>query len=252
MAETEKRIAILGDIHANLEALQAVMEDARQQGVNEYNCVGDIVGYNANPQECVDIVRAHCTAVVRGNHDHYCSGERSLADFQPNAAIAIEWTHRQLDGDSAAWLSSLPLSKNLFQYSFSLVHGTLDMPDQWGYVFDAVDAGAHFAYQTTPVCFHGHTHVPAVFEKVGSRVDRYAAPEPGMRVSLSFGHKYFINVGSVGQPRDGIPKASYAIYEPRSRIIEFRRVDFDIKAAADKIRRAGLPQRLADRLEIGR
>lgn len=252
MAGTEKRVAILGDIHANLEALQAVLEDARSQAVTDFLCVGDVVGYNANPQECADLVRSVCSVVVRGNHDHYCSGDKSLEDFQPNAAIAIDWTRRQLNADTAAWLSSLPLSKNLFQYSFSLVHGTLDMPDQWGYVFDAVDAEAHFAYQTSPVCFHGHTHVPVVFEKAGGRVARYAAPEPGMRVSLTFGHKYFINTGSVGQPRDGIAKSSYVIYEPRSRIVEFRRVPFDVAAAAEKVRSAGLPARLADRLEAGR
>lgn len=248
----EERIAILGDIHANLEALNAVLDDARSQQVTTFHCVGDVVGYNANPQECLDIIRSVCGTVVRGNHDHYCSHDTSLNDFQPNAAIAIEWTRRQLNEDSVRWLEMLPMSKAFFQQSFGVVHATLDMPEQWGYVFDTFDAGAHFAYQTTPIYFHGHTHVPAIFEKSGNNISRYAPPPPGERVSLKFACKYFINVGSVGQPRDGIPEASYVIFEPRSRIVEFRRIPFDIEAAADKIRKAGLPQRLADRLAVGK
>ena len=248
----EERIAIIGDIHANLEALNAVIDDARAQDVTTFHCVGDVVGYNANPQECVELVRSICTVVVRGNHDHYCSHDIPLSDFQPNAAIAIEWTRSQLNAESIAWLASLPMSKAFYSQAFSIVHATLDMPEQWGYVFDAFDAAAHFAYQPTPICFHGHTHVPAVFEKNGSGVARYNAPDSGTRVSLAFARKYFINVGSVGQARDGIPQASYAIYEPRSRIVEFRRIPYDVRAASEKVRQAGLPARLADRLLVGK
>lgn len=248
----EERIAILGDVHANIDALNAVVEDARAEAVTTFHCVGDVVGYNANPQECVDLIRSICTVVVRGNHDHYCSHDVSLSDFQPNAAIAIEWTRKQINEDSVKWLANLPMTKTFFQQSFSIVHATLDMPEQWGYVFDAFDAAAHFTYQPTPLCFHGHTHIPAVFEKGGGGVSRYDAPPAGARISLSFGRKYFINVGSVGQSRDGIPQASYAIYEPRSRIIEFRRVPYDVEAAAEKVRLAGLPQRLSDRLLVGK
>jgi diadenosine tetraphosphatase ApaH/serine/threonine PP2A family protein phosphatase len=245
-----KLFAVLGDIHANLDALNVVLDDCRSQGVTDFLCTGDVVGYNACPHECMDIIRAIGCPVVVGNHDFYVSSRQNLDDFNPAAAAVVQWTRKQLSVDEIYWLRNLPFTHT--QMGVTLVHSTMDNPENFGYVVDNLQAEANFLNQKTPVCFHGHTHVPAVFEKVGSRVDRYAAPEPGMRVSLSFGHKYFINVGSVGQPRDGIPKASYAIYEPRSRIIEFRRVDFDIKAAADKVRRAGLPQRLADRLEIGR
>ena len=248
----EERIAIIGDIHSNLEALQTVIEDARAQSVTDFYCVGDIVGYNANPQECVDLVRSICSSVVCGNHDHYCSHDMPLSDFQPNAAIAIEWTRNRLDAAATEWLAALPMSVKFYRHAFSLVHGTLDTPEQWGYVFDIFDADANFSYQQTPVCFHGHTHVPAVFEKTGMRVERYGAPPHGARVSLAFGRKYFINVGSVGQPRDGNPQASYAIYEPRSRIIEFRRLAYDVESASEKVRKAGLPSRLADRLLIGK
>lgn len=249
----EARFAILGDVHANLEALQAVLEDARSQSVTGFYCLGDVVGYNANPQECIDIIREIDAVTICGNHDYYCSHAKSLEDFQPHAAAVIDWTRRQLNQPSVKWLSELPMSRTLFPYSMTLVHGTLDAPELWGYVFDTIDAEAHFTYQQTAVCFHGHTHVPVVFEKRGGDVSRYPAPPSGTRVSLaSVGHKYFINVGSVGQPRDEIPQSSYLIFEPRSRIIEFRRVDYDIETAADKVRRAGLPSRLADRLLVGR
>lgn len=128
----EERIAIIGDIHSNLEALQTVIEDARAQSVTDFYCVGDIVGYNANPQECVDLVRSICSSVVCGNHDHYCSHDMPLSDFQPNAAIAIEWTRNRLDAAATEWLAALPMSVKFYRHAFSLVHGTLDTPEQWG------------------------------------------------------------------------------------------------------------------------
>lgn len=248
----ESRFAILADIHANLEALNAVVEDARSQSVTDFFCLGDIVGYNANPQECIDKIRELGAATVCGNHDYYCSHEKSLEDFQPHAAAVIDWTRRQLNQQSEKWLAGLPYSQKFFAHSFSMVHGTLDMPELWGYVFDTFDAEAHFTYQQTGVCFHGHTHVPLIFEKQGDDVKRYPATGHGARVSLNPMRKYFINVGSVGQPRDENPQSSYLIFEPRSRIIEFRRVSYDVETAAEKVRRAGLPARLAERLSIGR
>lgn len=248
----ESRFAILADVHANLEALNAVIEDARSQSVTEFYCLGDIVGYNANPQECIDKIKEIGATTICGNHDYYCSHEKSLEDFQPHAAAAIDWTRRQINPQSQKWLTGLPLSLKFFNNAFSMVHGTLDMPELWGYVFDTFDAESHFPYQQTAVCFHGHTHVPLIFEKQGTDVKRYPATESGARVSLSSMRKYFINVGSVGQPRDGNPKSSYLIYEPRSRIIEFRRVEYDIDSAAEKVVRAGLPTRLSERLRVGR
>ena len=248
----DPKFAILADIHANLEALNAVVEDARSQSVTDFYCLGDVVGYNANPQECIDIIRDICAKTVCGNHDFYCSHEKSLDDFQPHAAAVIDWTRRQLNDRSIKWLAELQLSFTSFPNSFTLVHGTLDMPELWGYVFDTFDAEVHFTYQQTAVCFHGHTHVPVIFEKSISDVNRYQAPESGTRVSMTFGHKYFINVGSVGQPRDEIPMSSYLIFEPKTKTFEFRRVAYDIETAAEKVIKAGLPARLADRLKIGR
>jgi len=242
-----RRYAILGDIHANLEALLAVIEDARSQSVTDFVCVGDIVGYNADPVACIRIVRDELNApTVRGNHDHYCShAEEELGDFQPLAASAITWTRQQLSEQDAHWLNVLPLSKAVS--GFTLVHSTLDVPERWGYVFDQLDAESHFTYQRTTVCFHGHTHVPLVFEKRHDVV-RWQPDE----IHIAPGTKYFINTGSVGQPRDGDPRSSYIIHCLESKTITFRRVEYDVATAMNKNRRAGLPERLAVRLAAGR
>ena len=247
----DHRYAIFGDIHANIEALEAVLDDAKSQDVTDYFCLGDVVGYNASPCECIKRVRELGAITVRGNHDHYCSHDESLEDFQPNAASVVTWTRNQLSADDIEWLANLPMFKIL--PGMTLVHGTLDMPELWGYVFDNLDAEAHFAYQRTPVCFHGHTHVPVIFQKHGSVVERVELPKPGEPFKLApFGRRYFINVGSVGQPRDGNPRSSYVIYRPEAHEVEFRRVSYDIETAADKVRKAGLPERGADRLLYGR
>ena len=244
----DHRYAVFGDVHANLEALNAIIEDARSQQVTDFICLGDVVGYNANPRECIELIRELGAVTVRGNHDHYCAHEEFLDDFQPLAANAISWTRRQLGEDQVEWLRNLPLSRIMHACGLTAVHSTLDMPDRWGYVFDLLDAEAHFTYQTTPLCFHGHTHVPLVFEKRPEivRLDATAF------VKIVFGSKYFINVGSVGQPRDGDPRSSYVIYAPKMKEVEFRRVPYDVEAAAAKVQRAGLPPRLVERLLRGR
>lgn len=241
----DTKFAILGDIHANLEALTAVLDDAKARSVTNYVCVGDVVGYNASPCECVDIIRDLNCLTVRGNHDHYCSYAESLDDFHPLAAQLIEWTRRQLSDAHLKWLQELKMQAVVA--GFMMVHGTLDMPERWGYVLDTLEAEAHLFYQTLALCFHGHTHVPIIFEKQGSVVKT----EP-QTVNIQFGHKYFINTGSVGQPRDGDPRASYCTYTPKTRTVEFFRVPYDIESAQARIRAAHLPERLAIRLALGR
>lgn len=241
---SSKKFAILGDIHGNIEALNAVLDDARAHGVNHYGCVGDVVGYNANPAECLAVIRDLNCACVVGNHDHYCIHSSSLHDFHPMAADVVNWTRSHLGQTDVEFLSSLKLVRVVS--GFTLVHSTLDMPDKWGYVFDELEAESNFNYQSSTVCFHGHTHQPVVFEKTDS-VKRNEATT----VRVALGRKYFVNVGSVGQPRDGNPRASYAIYDPDKREIVFRRVEYDIRAAQEKILNAGLPSRLAQRLAQG-
>ena len=240
------KIAILGDIHANLEALTEVLKDCETEKVTDYVSVGDIVGYGPNPKECLDIVRDKLKApTVRGNHDELCSNQGSLAGFNPNAAAAVEWTRQQLTLDDRNWLGRLPYLKHV--ESFTMVHATLDSPQRWGYVFDRLAASTSISYQTTPICFAGHTHVPLAFIRdTAVRGGQYT------RLHIEAGRKYFINAGSVGQPRDGNPKAAYVIYDMIENVITLKRVDYDIPAVQKKIIDVGLPKRLADRLAVGK
>lgn len=240
--------AVLGDIHANIDALNAVLDDARAQGVTHFVCVGDVVGYNAAPAACIRAVRDELGCpCVRGNHDHYVSDPgTNLADFHPSAAQVVEWTRSQLAVDDVQWLHDLPLQKPVM--GFMLVHATLDKPDHWGYVFENQQAEANFSYQYTPLCFHGHTHVPIIYSNEPGGVVHYQPRD----FTLELGQRLFINVGSVGQPRDGDPRASYVVYDMAARQIRFRRVAYDVQAAMARNRLAGLPEKCASRLEIGR
>ena len=242
----QKKFAILGDIHSNLDALNVVLDDCRANGVTDFLCTGDVVGYNACPRECIEIIRSLGCPVVMGNHDHYVSSWQNLSDFNPAAAEVIKWTRKQLNDEELSFLRSFPfVSTNM---GITLVHSTMDCPESFGYVFDHLQAEAHFTHQVTPICFHGHTHCPMIYEKQVSAVYRIDAQD----FKLPLGRKYFINVGSVGQPRDGDPRAAYAIWEPAERMLSFRRLDYDIEAAQARIRAAGLPERLAERLCVGR
>jgi predicted phosphodiesterase len=239
------KFAIIADIHANLEALEAVLADAREQKVAHYACLGDVVGYNANPKECLDIIRGMGMPCVKGNHDEYCSTDSPLDGFNPAAAQAVEWTRRQLSEEDRQWLRDLKYMRLVT--SFSIVHATLDAPQRWGYVFDKLAAAASLTYQNTSVCFFGHTHVPVAFVR-----DSVVRGGSYSKFKVEPGKKYFVNVGSVGQSRDGVPKATYVIYDLDNQTIELRRLDYDLETTQEKILRAGLPPRLADRLGEGR
>jgi predicted phosphodiesterase len=241
------KFAIIADIHANLEALEVVLEDARQQRVTNYACLGDVVGYNANPKECLDIVRTMAMPCVKGNHDEYCSQDEHLEGFNPHAAEAVQWTRSHLSAEDRIWLRDLKY--NRLVANFSIVHATLDAPKRWGYVFptDKFAAAASFTYQNTSVCFFGHTHVPVAFVR-----DSVVRGGTYSRFRVEPGKKYFVNVGSVGQSRDGVAKATYTTYDLDDGFVELRRLDYDIPKTQAKIIAAGLPQRLADRLAEGR
>lgn len=237
--------AVIGDIHANIDSLTSVLADARKNGATHYLCVGDIVGYNAAPAECLDVIRELKCVCVGGNHDHYCSFDDDLSGFHPLAADAVDWTRRQLSAEQQKFLSDLKLVERVG--NITLVHSTLDMPEMWGYVFENLEAEASFNYQVTTVCFFGHTHVPLAFEKKSEIAGGIYS-----KIKIQIGCKYFINVGSVGQPRDGDPRAAYVIYNLEKREVELHRVSYDIAAAQKRIRDAGLPVKLADRLSRGR
>ncbi len=239
------RFAIFGDIHANLEALTAVLADAEKHEVTDYVCLGDVVGYNANPRECLEIVRNLDCPVVKGNHDEQASMEDELVGFNPLAEEAINWTRDQLNAEDKQWLRDLKMVRQV--RDFTIVHATLDTPHKWGYVFNQLDAAASFNYQHTQLCFYGHTHAPRAYIRDGSVKSQLLD-----KLTLEPGKKYFINSGSVGQPRDGDWHASYVLYYPDKQLIELRRLEYDIFKAQDKIIEAGLPQRLAERLAQGK
>ena len=241
---------ILSDIHSNLEALQAVLEDAAGR-YDRILCLGDVVGYGADPNAVLDWVRANVTAVIRGNHDKACVGLVALELFNGSARASAVWTQKQLTQDHMEYLGRLPrgplaYAGNPGEESFDLVHGSPLDEDE--YLLSPNDLVPVYGELSTRLTFFGHTHVQGGF--VMSNEGISALPGQGSR-TLDAGHLWLINPGSVGQPRDRDPRAAYALYTPESRMIEYRRAVYDIETAAAKIRAAGLPERLAARLSAG-
>ena len=239
------RLAVFSDIHSNLEAFEAVLADARTRECTQFVCLGDVVGYNANPHECVERVREMDCPIVKGNHDEQASLMESSRDFNELAEHAIEWTRDNLTEQDKEWLRGMRFQRQV--RDFTIVHATLDTPAQWGYVFNNLDAAASFTYQHTAVCFFGHTHVPMAFIR-DEGIKRVRIEQ--LRIDMT--KKYFINTGSVGQPRDGDWRAAYCIYHVDKNVVEQRRVKYDLATAQKKIIKAGLPRLLAERLAIGR
>ena len=239
------RIALFGDIHSNLEALQSVLADAQIQGCTHYLCLGDLVGYSADPTECIELVRSLDCPVIKGNHDEQAAMAGSLAGFTDLAAAAMRWTREQIGEKDKEWLRSLRLQRVI--RDFTVVHATLDTPHKWGYIVTPGDAAASFTYKHTPVCFFGHTHEPFLFQ-TGIVVKKKTYD----KIKLKPGTQYLINIGSVGQPRDNDWRAAYVIYQPETLDVELRRIPYDIEATQRKIIDAGLPPELAERLALGK
>jgi predicted phosphodiesterase len=240
------KYAILGDIHANFEALQAVLLDAKQQGVTHYACTGDMVGYNADPRACLKLVRDLNCEVVQGNHDYYAGHNESMEFFTPMAQHSIYWTRKQLTRRDRKYLCELPMVRDI--ENFTTVHSSLCNPERWNYIFKSKAADASFRSQFSKVCFFGHTHVPLAFISDGAKTEQGFYET----VQIQPDFKYLFNVGSVGQPRDRNPKAAYAIYDLEEQRVHLRRVEYDIAATQRKVRQAGLPFRSALRLGYGR
>lgn len=238
------RIALFGDIHANLEALEAVLADAQEQGCTDYICMGDVVGYNADPVACLEKIQTAGWPVVKGNHDDVASNDDTLENMNPVASAALQWTRDKLNDDHKEWLRNLRMVRQI--EDFTVVHATLDQPQAWNYVTNKFDAMSNFSYQFTNLCFHGHTHVPRIYVRE-SRVTEV----PAEQITLEAGKKYFVNTGSVGQPRDGDWRACYVIYDLPTGNIIFRRVEYDLEKTQKKIIDAGLPKMLAERLASG-
>jgi len=239
------RIAILSDVHSNLEALNAVVEHATSQGADQWWCLGDIVGYGADPDAVVDQVRKLGAVTVAGNHDWAACGLISTRQFNRHAAQAADWTSKHLSADNTAWLAALPLVER--REGALLVHATPSAPSEWHYCMMIEDALEEMDAFTEAQCFIGHSHYPGAFEKEGEDIRYTRAAE----IRLRQGRKYLVNVGSVGQPRDGDPRAAYALFEPGQGLLRHVRVTYDVETAQKKILAAGLPPFLASRLAAG-
>jgi len=244
-------IALFSDIHANIEAFRAVLGDATDLGVMQWYCLGDIVGYGADPRECVGIVQEKFLGCVLGNHESMLNSAKSNRDCDEyGAAIGrpLKIARNQLGRSKAmALLRDLPLV--IEKEEILLVHASPDRPEAFAYIDNDEDAGASFACQDAFVAFYGHTHVPAIWETDGRSIRRTT---PGKDpINLYRGSRYLVNVGSVGQPRDDDPRACYAIYDPSRRVLWYRRVAYDIEAAQRRYQEAGLISRNADRLVRG-
>ncbi len=238
------RYAILGDVHANYEALTAVLAALEKLGVDEYYCVGDVVGYGADPGPCLERLREIGCVVVAGNHDHAAIGKTSIEYFNPEAKLAALWTRDHLTEEEKAFLGERDLVHEAAE--FMVVHATLHGPEMFTYILNHFDALLCLQHLTRPVCFVGHSHVPLTFLET----DRISVSfEP--RTQLTDGHRAIVNVGSVGQPRDQDPKAAFAVYDTRTRAIDVTRVEYEIEKAARKILDAGLPPMNASRIKLG-
>ena len=236
------RTAIISDIHANATALDSVMSDANAQEVTNFVCLGDIVGYGPDPSECVSRMQELNCITIKGNHDEYVDDSYDLSSFNEEATEALLWTRSQLSTAQKEWLASLPYTRRLGRNS--LVHASLDQPDKWHYLTNRLDASLLLKNQKSLITFCGHTHRPMIFEYA----QESARKVESTTIEINASSKYIINVGSVGQPRDGDQRSCYVIFDRIARTVEFRRVAYDIYITQNRIRNSSLPNSLAQRL----
>ncbi|MFH1169908.1 MAG: metallophosphoesterase family protein [Chloroflexota bacterium] len=239
--------AILADIHANLAAFTAVLADIGKQGdVSQIWCLGDVVGYGPDPHQCLELLRQCQHVCIAGNHDWAAIGKADTTAFNPDAATAIQWTAEQLNWADKEYLEKLPTV--IQEGDFTLVHGSPREPI-WEYILTAGVARENFNFFQSQFCLAGHSHVPMLFKSEKGAVSQ-SAFSPDIRLILGKSH-LIINPGSVGQPRDGDPRASYAVYDSDTGLVRLRRVPYDIQATQDRMMQAGLPVRLVTRLGQG-
>ncbi len=239
------KYGILGDIHANLEALGAVLEEMDKQGVEKYVSVGDLVGYGANPTECIAKVRELGAVVTAGNHDFAAVDKLNIDFFNTYARESALWTRSVLSEEDKDFIKSLKLVE--YCDNFTVVHSTLYSPELFEYIQTSYDAHLSFEQQTTPLSFLGHSHVPVNFFK-----RRNVSFNMETEVKIDESMKVMINVGAIGQPRDENPDAVCVVYDADEMLVRVSRVKYDVEKAAKKIVQAGLPEILAERLKYGR
>ena len=241
------QIAVFGDIHGNIDALTAVLQTLNHIGVERMVCTGDIVGYGACPSECIEVLRELGIPAVRGNHDEYTSQTQRLDwRIRPEAREVIFWNRKALSTDQLSWLAALPFM--IETDGFSVVHASHAYLPHWPYILNERAAIHNFLFQRAHLAFNGHSHVPV-----------YITHRSGQRPKLDLlrnallprARRLIIGVGAVGQPRDGDPRACVVVYDSDVRSVRVLRVAYDVKAAQRRIRRAGFPDDLAERLALG-
>lgn len=243
------RYAVISDIHSNLEALTSFLEAAENLDIDKIVCLGDIVGYNANPNECIELLRVNGVQCVIGNHDSRVAGFEEPHDFNFHAAAAVLWTREVITESNKEYLRTLP--RNMMVNSkFLAIHGWVNDTDR--YIMGQRDAERNFDLMreqkaTLGLCFFGHTHVPVAYARIADEI--FTITESPFK--LEKGVKYLVNPGSLGQPRDRDPRSSFLVFDAKKKQITFHRIDYDINSTSEKILAAGLPERLAERLKLG-
>ncbi len=241
--------AIISDIHANIDALEAVLADIERWPCRGILCIGDIVGYGPEPATCVQRVMDTCAVTVLGNHEAmlFVADQFPADDFMPSIGEPIKLALDQLSEEQKSWLRNLPISADLSPLTLS--HTSLHEPPSFHYIHDKDEAKTHFAAQTTFVSFQGHTHVPLIWEMAKKRIRSFNPVETPVKLDET--KCYAINVGSVGQPRDNDPRACYVLYDYEGSLLLHRRVEYDIPRAQTRFKQAGLPTHNANRLKKG-
>ncbi len=239
------RYGIFGDIHGNFDAFEAVLARMDEEGVEEHICLGDIVGYGAQPRECVARIQELGCMCLAGNHDHAAIGKLDIDFFNLYAREAAVWTRAALEPDEREFLSKLGFIEHL--PDFAVVHGSLHGPEMFNYISTIFDADLSFEALDKPILFYGHTHIPLTFFDTKPMTYTMDAEIP-----VGDGTRTLVNVGSVGQPRDEDPRACMAIYDDEIGVVKICRVEYDVEKAAQRIVDAGLPEALAVRLQLGK
>jgi predicted phosphodiesterase len=243
------KIAIISDIHANVEALEAVLSDIKTKQVDEIFCLGDIVGYGANPNECIELVKQSCSTILLGNHDAAAVGLLSTQHFNIHAKIAIEWTTENLTPASNTFLKALPLKEK--KYDNTYVHATPYEPNMWYYITSLEEAAFNYQFFETPFCFVGHTHIPIIIVLENEK-EVYVHQGEMLNWGKLANVRFLVNVGSVGQPRDRNPQSCYGIFDTTEKTFSYIRVSYDISKAQHKMRKIAMPEFLINRLADGR
>lgn len=242
-----RRVGIISDIHGNLHALEATLQELERVGCDHIVCCGDLVGYGARPNEVVDLIRSRNIPCIAGNHDHAALLMTDISFFNEVAKAAVLWTKKVLTEDNVQFLREMPMSLTDEAHDIYYVHASPKEPGEWNYIITMGDARVNFGYFQQKVCFVGHSHQPFIIENDGGNLQCSNKPEIGVQGE----RRYLVNVGSVGQPRDRRAKACCVVYDFEASTIEIKRVAYDIAGAQRAIIEAGLPRELAERLEHG-